>query len=130
MTLGASHFAFVKQFAASLDVAKFPGIAGRGIDVADIVEFSTLSRRQLERRFRQHLDRTPREEITAVQIRRLKQLLGETEMPLEQIAPLAGYNHVESMSVTFKLRPEATFSDSSMTASMSVTRYSFPSAST
>lgn len=76
--------------------------ACRGIDVVDLVEFSTLSRRQLERRFRQHLDRTPREEITEVQIRRLKQLLSETELPLEQIAPLAGYNHTESMSVTFK----------------------------
>ncbi|MCR9201141.1 MAG: DNA-binding transcriptional regulator [Planctomycetaceae bacterium] len=76
--------------------------ACHGIDVADIVEFSALSRRQLERRFRQHLDTTPREEITAVQIRRLKQLLTETELPLEQIAPLAGYRHAESMSVTFK----------------------------
>lgn len=76
--------------------------ACRGIDVTDIVEFSTLSRRQLERRFRQQLDRTPRQEITAVQIRRLQQLLSETEMPLEQLAPLAGFNHAESMIVTFK----------------------------
>lgn len=76
--------------------------ACHGIDVADVVEFSTLSRRQLERRFRQHLDRTPREEITAVQIRRLQQLLRETDLPLEQIAPLAGYSHSESMSVIFK----------------------------
>ena len=76
--------------------------ACHGIDVADTVEFSTLSRRQLERRFREHLERTPREEITATQIRRLKQLLSETELSLEQIAPLAGYNHTESMSVTFK----------------------------
>ncbi|QEF98303.1 Xylose operon regulatory protein [Stieleria maiorica] len=76
--------------------------ACHGIDVAALVRFSNLSRRQLERRFRKHLGRTPREEINAVQIRRLKQLLDETELPLEQIAPLAGYNHTESMSVTFK----------------------------
>ena len=76
--------------------------ACRGIDVADVVSFSTLSRRQLERRYRQHLNRTPREEITAAQIRRLKQLLSETELSLEQMAPLAGYNHAESMCVTFK----------------------------
>ncbi len=76
--------------------------ACHGIDVSDLVEFSALSRRQLERRFCKHMNRTPREEITAVQIRRLRQLLTETDLPLERIAPLAGYNHVESMSVAFK----------------------------
>ena len=73
-----------------------------GIDVNDVAEFTTLSRRQLERRFRSELNRTLHEEITAVQIAKVKQLLLETNMPLEQLAPLAGYTHKESLSAVFK----------------------------
>ena len=73
-----------------------------GIDVNDVAEFTSLSRRQLERRFRNELNRTPHEEITTAQITKVKQLLRETEMTLEQIAPLAGYTHKESLSAVFK----------------------------
>lgn len=73
-----------------------------GIDVHDVAEFTSLSRRQLERRFRTELNRTPHEEITAVQIDRVKQLLRESDMTLEQIAPLAGYSHKERLGAVFK----------------------------
>lgn len=73
-----------------------------GIDVNDIAEFTNLSRRQLERRFRRELNRSPHEEITAAQIAKVKQLLSETQMTLEQIAPLAGYSHKERLSAVFK----------------------------
>jgi LacI family transcriptional regulator len=72
------------------------------IDVHDVAEFTTLSRRQLERRFRSELDRTPHEEITAVQIDRVKQLLRESDMTLEEITPLAGYSHKEQLWTVFK----------------------------
>ena len=73
-----------------------------GIDVNDVAEFTSLSRRQLERRFRNELNRTPHEEITAAQVAKVKQLLVETRMTLEQIASLAGYSHKESLSAVFK----------------------------
>ncbi len=73
-----------------------------GIDVSDVVRFSSLSRRQLERRFRAELDRTPHEELTATRIARVKQLLTETNSTLEQLAPLAGYSHKERLSAVFK----------------------------
>ena len=73
-----------------------------GIDVNDVAEFTSLSRRQLERRFRYELNRTPHEEITAAQVSKVKQLLLETDMTLEQIAPLAGYSHKERLSAVFK----------------------------
>ena len=57
--------------------------ACEGIDVNDVAEITSLSRRQLERRFRTELNRTPREEITSVQIARVKELLTETTMTLE-----------------------------------------------
>lgn len=73
-----------------------------GINVQDVADFSSLSRRQLERRFRDELQRTPHDEITAVQIARVRQLLRETDMTLEQIAPLAGYSHKERLSAVFR----------------------------
>ena len=73
-----------------------------GVDVNDIAQVTSLSRRQLERRFRSELNRTPHEVITAAQISKVKQLLTETKMTLEQIAPLAGYAHKESLSAVFK----------------------------
>ncbi|WP_315852268.1 AraC family transcriptional regulator [Lignipirellula cremea] len=73
-----------------------------GIDVNDVTEFTSLSRRQLERRFRTELNRTLHEEITAARLTRVKQLLQETRMTLEQIAPLAGFSHKESLSAVFK----------------------------
>lgn len=79
-----------------------------GINVNDVAEFTTLSRRQLERRFRTEFDRTPHEEITAVQVARVQQLLRETEMTLEQMTPLAGYAHKESLSAVFKRETKET----------------------
>lgn len=73
-----------------------------GIDVHDVAEFTSLSRRQLERRFRSKLSRSLHEEITAVQIDRVKQLLRESNLTLDQIAPLAGYSHKERLGAVFK----------------------------
>lgn len=76
--------------------------ACEGIDANDVAEFTSLSRRQLERRFRAELDRTIHDEITASQLARVKLLLSETTMTLEQITPLAGYSHKERLSAVFK----------------------------
>jgi LacI family transcriptional regulator len=48
------------------------------------------------------LNRTLHQEITHVQLLRVKQLLTETKMSLEQIAPLAGYTHKERLYSVFK----------------------------
>lgn len=76
--------------------------ACEGIKVADVANHVSLSRRQLERRFRIELKRTIHEEITATQIARVKQLLIETDLTLEQLAPLAGYKYKEMLSAVFK----------------------------
>lgn len=73
-----------------------------GIDVSHVARVVSISRRQLERRFRERLGRTPHEEITLTQVARVKQLLRDTRMTLEQIAALAGYSHTERLSTVFK----------------------------
>ena len=76
--------------------------ASRGIDVNDVCRFSTLSRRQLERRFQESLNRSPKDEITLVQIQKVKQLLRETDLTLDSIAALAGYSYKERLCAVFK----------------------------
>jgi LacI family transcriptional regulator len=76
--------------------------ASEGIKVEDVLRAVPVSRRALESRFDKLLGRTPHQEITRVQIERVKELLAETDLPLSAIAHRAGYKHVEYMSVVFK----------------------------
>jgi LacI family transcriptional regulator len=76
--------------------------ACEGISVEDVLKHVPLSRSALERRFRKFLNRSPQLEIRLVQLKRVKQLLAETDLPLDRIADLAGYAHPEYMSVVFK----------------------------
>ena len=78
------------------------GNACRGICVDDVVKDSGLSRRMLENRFKRLLGRSPHEEIVRVQILRVKELLGETDLPLAEIAERAGFRYVEYLSAVFK----------------------------
>lgn len=73
-----------------------------GINVEDVLAHTPLSRRVLESRFKKLLRRTPHEEIQRVQLRRVEQLLKETDLPLSTIADRAGFKHTEYLSVVFK----------------------------
>ncbi|HEX4342853.1 MAG TPA: DNA-binding transcriptional regulator [Verrucomicrobiae bacterium] len=73
-----------------------------GCTVADVVKFVRASRSFLERKFRQHLKRSPQAEIRRIQADRIKQLLTETDYTLERISELSGFEHPEYMSVVFK----------------------------
>jgi LacI family transcriptional regulator len=85
--------------------------ACEGIAVADLLRQVPLSRRVLERRFTRCVGRTPHAEIMRVKLNRVQQLLVETDLSVEAIAQLAGFDHPEYLSVTFKrevgLRPGA-----------------------
>jgi LacI family transcriptional regulator len=73
-----------------------------GCRVEDVAQHVHVSRRFLERRFRKYLKRSPQEEIRAMQLNRVKQLLVETDFTLERIAELSGFDHPEYMGVVFK----------------------------
>lgn len=72
------------------------------IDVGDLLKVVPLSRRILEKRFGKLLNRSPHEEILNVRLNRVKQLLSDTELSLEEIAARAGFEHPEYLSVVFK----------------------------
>lgn len=72
-----------------------------GIKVQDVLKAVPHSRRLLESRFRKLLGRTPHEEILRVKLNRVKQLLTDTSLSLEQVAERAGFPHVEYLSFAF-----------------------------
>ncbi len=57
-----------------------------GIDVADVCRAVALSRRALERRFSDLLDRTPYQEILRRRVERAQLLLATTDLPLKAVA--------------------------------------------
>ncbi len=76
--------------------------AYEGISVADVVARISVSRSTLERNFRHFLGHSPQEEIRRVRLKRVKQLLIDTDWPLDRIAEAAGFEHPEYMMVQFK----------------------------
>jgi LacI family transcriptional regulator len=77
-------------------------LASQGCQVNDVLEKVHMSRAALEKRFRKHLNRSPKQEIRRIRLERIKELLVETDLTLERIAELSGFEHPEYMSVLFK----------------------------
>jgi LacI family transcriptional regulator len=75
--------------------------AGRPIAVDDVLRDLALSRRQLERRFRQSLGRSILDEIQRCRVDRARQLLVETELALPHIATASGFASASYFSVVF-----------------------------
>lgn len=76
--------------------------ACEGLSVDAVVRDSGISRRLLESRFKTHLGRSPHEEITRIQIIRVKELLAHTDLQLCEIADRTGFRYVEYLSAVFK----------------------------
>jgi LacI family transcriptional regulator len=67
---------------------------GRDISVDDVVDEVAVSRRHLERRFRETIGRTILEEIQLVRLERAKTLLRETNYSVSKVASMAGFGSV------------------------------------
>ena len=76
--------------------------ATSGINVQDVLAVVPASRSVLERRFRRFLGHSPQVEIRQCQVRHAKLLLTETDYPLKQIAPLAGFAHEQYLCAVFR----------------------------
>ncbi|QGQ99773.1 DNA-binding transcriptional regulator [Paenibacillus psychroresistens] len=76
--------------------------AHEDIQVQNLLDHFSISRRILESRFQNALGRTPHDEILAVKLKLVKRLLVETKLNLAAIAERTGFKHTEYMSVAFK----------------------------
>jgi LacI family transcriptional regulator len=85
--------------------------ARQPIDVADVVRQAGISRRGLEIRFRRALGRSIRDEIQRNRLVYSKQLLVETNLPLERIARLAGFCSPSHFGSVFRLENGTTPAD-------------------
>lgn len=71
------------------------------ISVEDLLEVIPVNRRFLERRFREHLGRTPLQEIRRVRIETAKKLLSETDLAMPAVARRSGFANPERLSSVF-----------------------------
>ncbi len=76
--------------------------AGRQIGVLDVARRATISRRQLERRFKEALGRTIHDEILRCRVDRAKQLLLESDLTLPQVAMASGFASASYLSTVFR----------------------------
>ncbi len=76
--------------------------ANRPINVEQVLEQVSVSRRVLERRFRALLQRTPAQEIRRTHLERAKLLLAQTNMSVPEVARASGFTYVEHMIPLFR----------------------------
>lgn len=76
--------------------------AYRPLQVSDIVERSGVSRRVLERRFRQVLGRTVGQDIGRAHLALAMRQLADTELAIEQVAAVSGYTSAVYMASVFR----------------------------
>lgn len=73
-----------------------------GIDVSDVAATMSLARRTLERRFREHLGRTPKGEILRVRLDRAKMLLQCGDASIESVARRSGFASFRNFARIFR----------------------------
>jgi LacI family transcriptional regulator len=82
-----------------------------GISIEDVVEHLPLSRSTLQRRFRKALGRTIHDEILRIRLRRVQELLTDTDLPLESVADKAGFVHRQYLGEIFKRKTGDTLAE-------------------
>jgi len=85
--------------------------APRGLQVKQLLREFPISRRSLEQRFRQHLGRSPAEEIRRVRLDRAKELLLETSLSISEVSEACGFVSSAHFSTSFLKQIGTTPSD-------------------
>ena len=75
-----------------------------GVDVNAVARAAGLSRRALEKKLLAAIGRTPLEEIQEIRLRKVRQLLLETDYTLSRVAEMSGFQYQEYLVRFFKKR--------------------------
>jgi LacI family transcriptional regulator len=81
------------------------------ITMKDVLHAVPMARRSLERRFLQVFGRSPVDEIRRLRIDKARQLLAETDLPMQQIAEACGFATYNYLTHVFKKTTGTTPSD-------------------
>lgn len=73
-----------------------------GLGVKELAAEFRVSRTTCYRRFKSILDRTPHQEIQRARMDRAKELLSQTDLAVERVAEIAGFQNTEYFYVVFK----------------------------
>jgi len=76
--------------------------ACENVSVEDVVRYSSMSRRSMERKFMEWIGRSPASEIRRVKLDCVRQLLTDTSLPIGEIAATCGWTYVEYLIPVFK----------------------------
>ena len=76
----------------------------RPLSVDEVARRAGVSRRVLERRFREHLGRAPAEHIRLLHLDRARELLRDTDLPVPDVAERSGLGSPEHMAYLFRKR--------------------------
>lgn len=79
--------------------------------IRHILHAIPLSRRSLEIGFREHLGRTPREEIRRIRVQKALELLCDTDWPITKIATACGFDRPELLTRAFRRELKSTPSE-------------------
>lgn len=75
---------------------------GRPIQVDDVLDYLSMSRRSLERRFRAAVGRSVAGEVRRAHLERAKQLLTNTTLSIEEVAQASGFTNMTLLGVVFR----------------------------
>lgn len=78
------------------------------LTVDEIADAVPMTRRSLERKFRQFFDRTPHEELQRLRLDRVKILLAKTDLSIVKVATRAGFSSPEHMTTLFRKKFKTT----------------------
>jgi len=78
--------------------------AARPIRISEIVRHAGVSRRVLERRFAEKMQRTPGEELRRCRLARATVLLEQTKLPIAEVAERSGFGSPEYLTYVFRKR--------------------------
>ncbi len=78
--------------------------ACKSITVQNVADDLAISRRSLERKFKESFNRTPLEEIQRIRLVRVRELLLKTDLNMPKIAAQSGFGTPEYMATAFKAK--------------------------
>ena len=75
---------------------------GEPLTLAELARLAGLSQRQLQRMFRQHLDTSPLRHYLELRLRKARELLRQTDLPLARIGADCGFRSAASCSKAYR----------------------------